>query len=255
MEHDGVEDALSGQARTFITLAAQVGERLARQRAEALHQAAAQGEHEARLLQDRWEAERLAHRVHYAPVHDARWWETAKPGDVATAYEHARAWAPFDEQAHNAVNKIHQEAAERYNLRIGNVDPTRVGAVLDEAKQAQERADIEYAEEAKVRAGEAGPDAQVGDHLPEAKRNEQKADFLNSIAFDSAERREETAAALREAGIPDEVIEPRMRADVSQGHPATKAVSKVPAKTGATAHRNKAATRTRGRTTPPAVSR
>ena len=42
--------------------------------------------------------------------------------------------------------------------------------------------------------------------------------------YDSAERRQNTAAALESKGIAHETVETRMRADVSQGKPARNAV-------------------------------
>ena len=48
------------------------------------------------------------------------------------------------------------------------------------------------------------------------------------VLYDSAERREGTARDLESQGIDPAVVKTRMRADISQGKPATEAVTSKP---------------------------
>ena len=67
-ESDGIEEAFEGHIRVLVTAAGQVGERVARARAEALRRAQARSEQEARELRSRIEAERPRQRERLAAL-------------------------------------------------------------------------------------------------------------------------------------------------------------------------------------------
>lgn len=186
-ESDGIEEAFEGQLRVLVTAAGQVGERIARMREEAMRRAQARSEQQARELQSRFEAERRAARVELGNVYRSDWWDRASAEQVAQTYQVARAWARDDPDAARAEEHMRTEMRTRYGL-----DP-------DERARA---------------AAEAVQRDALGDWAREDGRS----------TYDSAGRRDATASELRARGIASEVVDTRMRADVSQARPATEAV-------------------------------
>lgn len=275
MDHDsdGIEEAFEGQLRVMLTAAGQVGERISRMREEALRRAASASEQEARALHSRLVAERDAARAALATVHRPQWWDQASPDQIATAHQTARAWSREDPDAERAERRIRQEVRTRFGVDVDAAggDPAAVRAAVERASALRaesggerSRAGVEHVEAAQLVA-----EAETADRLAEesrqrareqeqgpgdveearvasvdAEQHERSADDARSKAaprYDSAERREATAAELTARGLNSETVDTRMRADVSQAKPATEAV-----KPGA-AGRSLKARRTRGR--------
>lgn len=204
-ESDGVEETVSQTMRVAVTAAARAGEALMRLRQAESQRAAEESQARAQELQERLDAEMLAARTAYRGVDDPAWWASASPQDVANAYETATAWRDVDEEAARVQARIEAEVLERYGV---NLDATTgdVATTLEErtASSAQEQ-DSEV--DAAVYAAAA-----------------ERADAPAELAWDSRERREETAGDLS-AQIKDErAVEAKMRADVAQAHPAADAV-------------------------------
>jgi hypothetical protein len=88
---DGVGEALDDTLRTVLTVAAQLGERAARLREQAVRQAEARADQQTRELAARHDAERAAARIELAPVVDPGWWATADSRDIAGMWETATA--------------------------------------------------------------------------------------------------------------------------------------------------------------------
>ncbi|WP_367645921.1 hypothetical protein [Paenarthrobacter ureafaciens] len=255
-ETDGIEEALEGQIRVLVTAAGQVGERIARAREAALRRAQAASEQEARELQSRLAAEQRAARTELGNVHRSDWWDRATPEQIGHTYQVARAWANEDPEAVRAEQRMRDELRTRYGVDVNNAgaDPEavrqavqreldraerdRVNADAERSRVEQENAEAQRlmsqadqddrrAEEARSAvAHEPDPEERIR-AAAEAEQREAYADRARQdgrTQYDSAERREGTARDLEAKGINHDVIATRMRADISQGKPATEAV-------------------------------
>ncbi|GMA24797.1 hypothetical protein GCM10025864_25560 [Luteimicrobium album] len=120
MEFDGIEEAFEGHLRVLVTTAAQLGERMARARERAQRRAQATSEQKARELASRFEAEKRVARVELANVHQSRWWDNARPEDVAHTYRLATAWVREDAEAAQTVGRIRDELRTRYGVDAQN---------------------------------------------------------------------------------------------------------------------------------------
>lgn len=244
-ESDGIEEAFDGQLRVLVTAAGQIGERIARQREDALRRAQAHSEQEARELQSRLAAEQRAARAELAAVHRNEWWDRATPAEVGRAYQVARAWSREDPEAVRAEQRIRDEVRTRYGVDVDNAggDPAAVRAAVERSQQEATDERARAAEEAAAaqqlmrqaaydehRAAEARAAAEHEPDPAERARSAADAERREAEAganYDTAARRENTAAALHGQGIEPEVVATRMRADVSQGTPATEAVKEA----------------------------
>lgn len=115
---DGVNDLLSRDLQAAMAVAGRWGEMMARQRAERLRHRLTEQQHRRRELQERFEAERAVMRTELAPVDQDRFWETAKPQDIAQHYGLARQWEHHDEVAKAARGRIETEVKERHGLNV-----------------------------------------------------------------------------------------------------------------------------------------
>lgn len=268
-ESDGLDEALEGQLRVVVTAAAQIGERIARAREDAQRRAQSAGEQEARELASRLAAEQRAARTELGNVYRSQWWERATPEQIGHTYQVAHAWSQEDPEAARAQHLMRQELRIRYGVDVDqtHADPAAVRAALERAEQDRARTDAERtraaaenteairllqdadqedarAERARAAAEHEPDSAERARAAAEAVQHERHAGRAlkdGSALYDSAERRAVTASELEAKGIEHEVVATRMRADLSQGKPATEAV-----KTAAVRKSSKART-TRGR--------
>jgi hypothetical protein len=302
-ESDGIEEAFEGQLRVLVTAAGRVGETFARAREQAMRQAQAASEQQARELASRFEAERRSAHVEFGNVYRSDWWDKATPEQIGDTYQTARAWANDDPEAVRAEARMRDELQSRYGVDVDNTnaDPAAVREAVEHAQQnvgqsdaERQRAAAEEAEAARL-LGEADAadlaadprpqpeprtlDEEIGwaeervridrelvenANAPEGTREqasarlqmsekdletlrEEKAaaeDFVPwaerakegerahaasaradaAPLYDSADRRQNTAADLEAKGVSPEAVGAKMRADVSQAKPASEAV-------------------------------
>ena len=143
-EGDGIEEAVGGQLRVWLTTAAQLAEVALRAREDALRRMQVASEREARELASRLAAEQRAAQAELANVNRNDWWERATPQDIAHAYTTARSWASEMPEAAQVQERMRSEMRTRYD-----VDPeTYIAAVQAEAAAAD--AARKQAEAAKV---------------------------------------------------------------------------------------------------------
>jgi len=218
-DNDGIADALDGQLRIALTVAAQMGARLARLREELARTRQAQTEQQSRELQVRFDAERAAARAELAPVYERSWWDAASVEQIANAHETATAWHGIDPEADRAGERIAQEVQDRYALDVRNLDadPAAVREAIAQAERARADAAAQRGESA-VDVAEAGAflaaaetmDRAAKEHAREA--NEQDQWILNGEAGDADQARAEVENN-RDAA--DDLTE---RADVDRGN-------------------------------------
>jgi hypothetical protein len=133
----GVEESINSSARIALTIAIQLGEKLARAYQDAMREAQQRSAIEARELAARYEGERAAARQAVSVVNDPQWWDQASVRDVARVAETATAWKDADPQIASASALIAAEAKERYGVDVATLQgmardtPTE----LDLAKQ------------------------------------------------------------------------------------------------------------------------
>ena len=256
-EADGMDEAFEGQLRIAITAAGQIAERIARARQEAQHRAQAASGQQAREFASRLEAEKQAARTALSAVHRTEWWESATPEQVGHSYQTARAWATEDPEAVRAEQRIRDELRTRYGIDADNTgaDPEAVRQAirleLDRAERDRANSEAEHhraqqenteahllmaqadrddrrAETARAAAEhEPNPDERIraAAAAEQAEARAAHTDADGAAVYDSAERRQTTARELEAKGISSEVVATRLRADVSQGKPATAAVN------------------------------
>lgn len=116
MSSDGIDEAIEGQLRIWLTMAAQIAERKARQREAELRQAEARNSREARELEARFEAERRVVHAELANVHRDSWWDRATEDQIQHAWEVARAWSGEDPEAARAEERMSVELQARYGI-------------------------------------------------------------------------------------------------------------------------------------------
>lgn len=250
-ESDGIEEALDGQLRVLVTAAGRLGEILARAPEEAARRAQTASEQEARELSSRLEAERRAAHTEYGNVYRNDWWDKATPEQIANTYRTARAWSNEDPEAVRAETRMRDELSTRYGIDVNNTgaDPAAVREALDvhlkhdrDAGAERQRSSAEEAEAARLlfeadeadRAAEAARGAaEHGPDLEERRQAQEEAEVQRARVesaradaqplYDSADRRQATAADLESKSLSPEAISAKMRADVSQAKPATEA--------------------------------
>ena len=115
---DGVNDLLSRDLQAAMAVAGRWGEMMARQRAEQVRQRVTEQQHRRREMEERFEAERAVMRTELAPVDQDRFWESAKPADIAGHYGLARQWEHHDEVAKAARGRIEKEVKDRHGLDV-----------------------------------------------------------------------------------------------------------------------------------------
>ncbi|PPF83302.1 hypothetical protein C5E07_11455 [Pseudoclavibacter sp. RFBJ3] len=251
-EGDGIEEAFEGQMRVLVTAAGRVGESFARGREEAKRRALERSQREARELESRLEAERRAAHAEFGNVYRNEWWDKATPQDIGNTYQNARAWSNEDPEAVRAEARMRDELRSRYGIDVDNTraDPAAVREAVERAEQNRGQSDAERQRSAAEKAEadrllheadradnaaersrtEAGndPDAeQRHEERVQAEQRQALADAARDAAqplYDSAERRDATAVDLESKGVSPEAVSAKMRADVSQGKPATEAV-------------------------------
>lgn len=190
-DNDGIADALDGQLRIALTVAAQLGARFARIREELARIRQAQTEQQNRELQARFDAERAAARAELAPVYERSWWDTASVEQLAGVHETATAWQGIDPEADRAGERIAQEVHERYGLDVRNLDadPAAVRDAIAQAERARSDAAAQRGESV-VDVAEAGAflaAAETTDRAAEERvreANERDQRILNRDAGD-----------------------------------------------------------------------
>lgn len=218
-DNDGIADALDGQLRIALTVAAQMGARLARLREELARTRQAQTEQQNRELQVRFDAERAAARAEQAPVYEHSWWDAASVEQIANVHETATAWHGIDSEADRAGERIAQEVQERYGLDVRDLDadPAAVREAIAQTERARADAAAQRAESAVdvAKAGAFLAAAETMDRAAEERSretDEQDQRILNGDAGDVEQVRAE-AENSRDAS--DDLT---ARADVDRGN-------------------------------------
>ena len=252
-ETDGIEEAFEGQLRVLVTAAGQIAERFARAREEASRKAQAVSVQAAREMQDRFEAERKTAQLEVSRVHSPEWWDRATPEQMAHTYQVARAWTKDDPEAARAEQTMRNEFRSRYNVEVEktDADPAAVNAAVQKAERDRADADAERhraateateaqlllnqadqedrrVDEARLSAEHESDPETRAQRLAEAEAARDRSTAIREegrTVYDSAERRDGTARDLESRGIDAQTVATRMRADVSQAKPATKAVA------------------------------
>lgn len=225
---DGVNDLLSRDLQAAMAVAGRWGEMMARQRAERLRQRVMEQQHRRRELEERFEAERAVMRTELAPVDQDRFWETAKPEDIAGHYGLARQWEHHDEVAKAARGRIEKEVKDRHGLSVEDY--------LTDHTAEQQRTDSSEHERATREAKDAQRDhAEAARHAAAAAQGDLQNDTDTRYAaaeaeelWDSGDRRARLAdslmAALGDTEAGRDGVQARMAAERDQGTPPIDAV-------------------------------
>lgn len=219
---------MAAAARTALTVAMQMGEKLARLHEEMSRDAGRRATEETRALSARFDAERSLAAAELQVVRKPDWWAHATPADIARVAETAEAWTTVDPAAAAAREIVGQEVQHRFDLNIDAL------AIQERARAAADRteATLLLAQADQLdRAMPPGPfltsDPREAGLSLEAELSENPAQTGESLAarseaaniYDSAERRETFAASLQGKAQPEDIAA-RVRADVNQARPA-----------------------------------
>jgi hypothetical protein len=212
-ETDGVREAFDDALRIALTVATQMGERVARLREQFARQREARAVQTNRELETRFEAERGAMRASLLSLEQAGWWERATVTDIANARETAVSWSDYDGVAREANDKIEREVRDRYGI-----DVSRPGADPAEVAEALRTAESEHAQAVAQRERDEQDLAASDLLLLAADRRDRESMQASSDqraivpTYDSAQRREALAASL--VGIVDQkAVDARLLAD------------------------------------------
>lgn len=190
-DNDGVDELIEGGMRLAVTSAARVGETLARLRQQLQERSAAESEQSAREMATRIQAEMSAARTSYRGVDDPRWWDNARPEEVASMYRTAAAWRDVDPEAARVEQHMAQEVRTRYDVDVRTVDTSTLGPQMTTAsEELSRRGTVDMVEATTLLAA-----AERADH----------------------QRSEAELAKLRDGQ------EAKGRSDLAQGRPATEA--------------------------------
>lgn len=228
-EPDGVDEVLEAALRIGLTVAGRMAEQAARAREQAARDAQAVSEQEARELQGRLTAERLAARAQLAATERREWWSTADPQRIADLWETARSWQDLDPDARAAADRIRAQVRDRYGVDVD--EPRAEPGVLADAIAAREAADRDAQQQRQQGRRDEAEAALLLAEADRADRAQQPAEVADAeqdatVLYDSADRRRDLAASLE--GLADaEVVEARVLADTSQARPAVDAVHKA----------------------------
>ncbi|MGY2747408.1 hypothetical protein [Arthrobacter sp. UYCu723] len=184
---------------------------------------AAAEEHQARQLQERFDAQRAAARAQLAPVAREDWWDKATPEMIERVHETATAWKAYDPEAAQAAEKISEQVQARYGIDVNNTgaDEASVSEALARAQQARLEAESERTKASAARTDEVVAGAAV------AGANRQDRADRSVPAWDSAERRQQLAQGLEGKGD-REAVNSRLLADKHQGTHPSAAVAQKP---------------------------
>lgn len=225
---DGVNDMLSRDLQAAMAVAGRWGEMMARQRAERLRQRVMEQQQRRRELEERFEAERAVMRTELATVEQDRFWENAKPEDIAQHYGLARQWEHHDEVAKAARGRIEKEVKDRHGLNVedylhGHAPHQQRTDSPEQELAARESVDAQrdHAEAARNAAGAAQGDMQ---NATDTRNAAVEAEEL----WDSGDRRARLAdrltAALGRTEEGRDGVQARLAAERDQGTPPIEAV-------------------------------
>lgn len=218
---DGVNDLLTRDLQAMMAVAGRWGEMMARGRAEQVRQRLMEQQQRRRELEERFEAERAVMRTELAPVEQDRFWEDAKPEDIAQHYGLTRQWEDHDDVAKAARERIEAEVKNRYELNVEDY--------LEQRTPEQQRTGNVEQEIAAHEAVNAQRDhAQAARHTAEASKGDLQndTDTRNAVAeaeelWDSGDRRANLAKRLMAAFESTEEgrdgVRARLAADRDQG--------------------------------------
>ncbi|MDE8669943.1 hypothetical protein PY310_15280 [Pseudarthrobacter sp. H3Y2-7] len=226
-EADGMDEAVDGAMRTGLMVAARIGEQLARMREEEQRTIATAEEQRARLLQERFDAQRAAARAQLAPTARDDWWDKATPHMIEQAHQTATAWKAYDPEAAQASDHIRNQVQARYGIDVNNTgaDEASVSAALTRAQQARTETDNERT---KAAAAARTDEAVVGAAVAGANRQDKAAQKTQEEpGYDSPQRRQQLEESLEGKGD-REAVNSRLLADKHQGTPPTAAVAQKP---------------------------
>jgi len=255
VDADGIEESLEGMARVAVTAGARLGEQLSQAIAQRARELEAQTATEARDLRDRFEAERAAAVAEVRQVHGAEFWNQTDPQRIGQTFTTARAWREFEPEARAAEDRMKAELHERYGIVtdaldgdhakvqqwVARLEAERLERLAQEKrrKEQEDRADaaVTLSEADRLDAQAARAEA-AAQHEPDPAERDAAATQAGELRdastdarsesiqdYDSAGRRAARAAELEGKQIDQETVATRMRADVSQGRPASEAVS------------------------------
>ena len=245
--HPGVEDEVEHALRLGLATAAQLADRVARARQELARDAQRRSDDEHRQLEARFRAEGASASARLSVVQRPEWWNHASPQQVVSMYELAYQWRDDQPHAANAADTIAQQVRDRYGVDVSTpgADSNELRAALvraeidraaatDPVVAAERPGDLATAVAAVVQAdrrdsalGAAAEDT-VSRHDAAATHPGSRAAPETSVdrrGYDTLDRRNATAAVMREAGLSEESIAVAMRADVAHARPAAEAVT------------------------------
>lgn len=220
---DGADGMFSPQLQSAMALAGRLSEMLARQRAERNEEMLRAEGARRQQLEERFEAERAVIRTQLGAVHQAQFWEGAKPEDIAAQYALAQQWEPFDDMARLSREHIHDEIRTRYKLTPEEYLQANGSPEAEQVdEQVEQAAQRDHTEAEQQAAAVVSGDLQNDVDVQNAAANAQEL-------WDSGDRRAKLADALMERAsdtpIGREAVAAALATDLSNGTPPSAAVT------------------------------
>lgn len=212
-ETDGVREAFDDALRIALTVATQMGEKIARLREQFARQREARATQTSRELETRFESERGAMRAGLLPINEHGWWEHATVAEIANARETAVSWSDFDDVARETNSTIEREVHERYGIDVNRpgADPVKVAEALRTAESERAKVVAERERDGKELVA-ANMLLLTADRRDREDLQAARSEQMERPDYDSASRRDGFAASLVGVAAP-ETIAARILAD------------------------------------------
>jgi hypothetical protein len=223
-ETDGVREAFDDALRIALTVATQLGEKVARLREQFARQREARAVQTNRQLESRFEAEREAMRASLLPLRQPTWWDHTSVTDIANARETAVAWRDYDDIARQTNESIEREVQERYGVDVSRpgADPAEVADALRTAENERALVVVDRERDGEELAA-ADMLLRAADLRDRNERESANSEGASRLDYDSTARRDAFASSL--AGVAEpETIAARILADGENARHPTEAV-------------------------------
>lgn len=215
-EADGMDDVVEGGMRQTLMAASRLAETTARVRQESLRQREQQDTQAAHELHARQAAERSTMRAALAPVEKDKWWEQAKPQNIARAHALAEAWKDHDPAALAASERIHTEVKNRYRISTHDVGADAAylesGIETISAEKARQDAIAEHQKGMALIAAAQVEElrAKAQTLAPEIEKHQVRVEYLNNPAMVEALQRAHDAKTPAAIEAAETVVKERL---------------------------------------------
>ncbi|MBY6683996.1 hypothetical protein HQ305_06755 [Rhodococcus sp. BP-149] len=209
-EHEQLSRQTGMVLRTSIQVAMQVAEALARRREQSLRTAAAASESRSQALAGRLNAEQRSAEAFLRRTGDRQWWATAQDAQIVDAVRIAHTWKDASPVADRAAitieNRLRTDKGIDLTSLRDTVNTAFVATAVERelADRAEHERQVDQNADRSVLGDPGSRTNPPTQHLP-----------LSTVAWDTAQRREQHRVQLTIAGLDTEAIDAHLLTDTA----------------------------------------